>query len=109
MFQSSRFGNWQFPTHVCKHKKSLYALKKAPWAWYIELTIFLHFVGFRKSQVDLSIFIYNNKNILSYLLIYVDEFILIGNNTSFLDNLVTNLTTRFLMKDLGPLHNFVGV
>ncbi|KAL4563337.1 hypothetical protein LXL04_027378 [Taraxacum kok-saghyz] len=41
--------------------------------------------------------------------VYVDDFVLTGNDTSFLETFVTNLANCFSIKDLGPLHHFLGV
>lgn len=109
MSQPPGFIHPQFPNHICKLKKSLYGLKQAPRAWYNELTTFLLSVGYCGSQVDPSLFIYNHNKILNYLLVYVDDFVLMGNNPSFLDTFVTNLANWFSIKDLGPLHHFLGV
>ncbi|XP_019163482.1 PREDICTED: uncharacterized protein LOC109159826 [Ipomoea nil] len=46
---------------------------------------------------------------MAYFLVYVDDIILTGNNTSFLDKFVTVLDHRFSIKDLGALHHFLGV
>lgn len=109
MEQPPGFIHPQYPSHVCKLKKSLYGLKQAPRAWYIELTTFLLSVGFRKSRADPSLFVYNHHNVLAYLLVYVDDFVLTGNNSSFLTQFVSTLSNRFSLKDLGPLHHFLGV
>lgn len=49
-----------------------------------------------------------SQNILSYLLVYVDNFVLTGNNASFLDQFVLNLANMFSIIDLGTLHHFLG-
>ncbi|KAL4575060.1 hypothetical protein LXL04_021901 [Taraxacum kok-saghyz] len=109
MTQPPGYIHPNYPTHVCKLRKSLYGLKQAPRAWYLELTSFLVSFGFQKSKADPSLFIYKSGNIISYLLVYVDDFVLTGNNNSFLDKFVSALSNRFSIKDLGPLHHFLGV
>lgn len=44
-----------------------------------------------------------------YFLIYVGDIILTGNDTGFIGSFVKCLADRFLLKDLGPLHHFLGV
>ncbi|KAJ9560958.1 hypothetical protein OSB04_006118 [Centaurea solstitialis] len=109
MIQPPGFVHPQFPTHICKLKKSLYGLKQAPRMWYIELTTFLLSLGFGKSRADPSLFIYNQGGILAYLIVNVDDLVLTGNNNSFLDYFVLTLANRFSIKDLGPLHHFLGI
>ncbi|KAK2978125.1 hypothetical protein RJ640_028679 [Escallonia rubra] len=41
--------------------------------------------------------------------VYVDDIILTGNNTTFLDSFVNTVDHRFSLKDLGPLHHFLSV
>ena len=43
-------------THVCKLKKALYGLEKAPRAWYGRIDSFLTSMGFTKIKVDPNIY-----------------------------------------------------
>nr|XP_023892329.1 uncharacterized protein LOC112004333 [Quercus suber] len=43
------------------------------------------------------------------LLLYVDDIILTGSNEHFLQSFVRQLSSEFAMKDLGPLHYFLGI
>ena len=42
-------------THVCKLRKALYGLKKAPKVWYDRIDGFLKSPGFQKSDVDANL------------------------------------------------------
>ncbi|CAH9133554.1 unnamed protein product [Cuscuta epithymum] len=97
------------PTHVCRLRKALYGLKQAPRAWYQELANFLLSSGFRKSQADNSLFIYSHGSTLIYFLVYVDDIVLTGNSSTAVNSFIERLTTRFSVKDLGPLHHFLGI
>ena len=44
-----------------------------------------------------------------YLLVYVDDIVLIGNCPSFLQSLIHQLSAEFELKDLGSLHFFLGL
>lgn len=44
-----------------------------------------------------------------YLLVYVDDIILTGNNSCFLNVLIKQLSKAFKLKDLGDLHYFLGL
>lgn len=109
MVQPPGYTHPQFPNHLCKLKKSIYGLKQAPRAWYTELTNFLTHCGFKKSLADPSLFIYNTNHIISYFLVYVDDIVLTGNNSSFLSQFISALSNKFSLKDLGMLHHFLGV
>ena len=43
-------------SHVCKLKKALYGLKKAPRAWYAIIDIYLMSLGFTKSDADPNLY-----------------------------------------------------
>ncbi|KAJ0595371.1 putative RNA-directed DNA polymerase [Helianthus annuus] len=109
MIQPPGFTNSKFPNHICKLKKSLYGLKQAPRAWYIELTTFLIGFGFKKCLSDTSLFVYNSNGITCYLLVYVDDIVLTGNHNPFMNSFVQAISNKFSIKDLGPLHHFLGI
>jgi len=93
MQQPTGFVDPAMPTHVCRLHKSPYGLKQAPRAWYKRLSDFLLSVGFRVSKVDTSLFILKVNHDICYLLVYVDEILLIGSNSSLLQSLITLLSS----------------
>ena len=44
-----------------------------------------------------------------YTLVYVDDIIIMRNSTDKIDECITRLASSFSIKDLGPLHYFLGV
>ena len=109
MAQPPGFIDSDHPTHVCKLHKAIYGLKQAPRAWYQELRKFLMESGFRNSHSDTSLFILQTGTKLLYLLVYVDDIILTGNNADLVSQFVDCLAQRFSLKDLGNLSYFLGV
>ncbi|KAD7479417.1 hypothetical protein E3N88_02553 [Mikania micrantha] len=97
------------PDHVCLLHKSLYGLKQAPRAWFSRLTRALHSLGFKGSKTDPSLFIYSATGDLLYMLIYVDDIILTGNNPGLIDTIIQRLGQMFAIQDLGNLSYFLGV
>ena len=97
-----------FPQHVCKLKKALYGLKQALSAWFQRFSSFLLKLGFTCSCVDTS-FVLHRQHQIIYLLLYVDDIILTGNNNSLLDNFIRQLHSEFATKDLGSLGYFLGL
>lgn len=81
--QPTGFVHPNFP-HVCKMHKALYGLKQAPRAWYNELKSFLVAYGFFNSRFEPFLFIYKQGFVTAYFLVYVDDLLLTGNNSSFL-------------------------
>ncbi|GJY59130.1 putative RNA-directed DNA polymerase [Tanacetum coccineum] len=80
MKQTSGFIDPQRPNHVCLLHKSLYGLKQAPRAWFERLSKALFDIGFKGSKTDPSLFIYSCGYTLLYILVYVDDIIVICNN-----------------------------
>ncbi|CAH9106796.1 unnamed protein product [Cuscuta europaea] len=109
MIQPPGYIDHQHSTHVCRLRKAIYGLKQAPRAWYLELSWFLLSAGFRRSKADASLFIYSHDNTHIYFLVYVDDIVLTGNDNRALELFISKLTRRFSVKDLGPLHHFLGV
>lgn len=109
MVQPHGYVDPQFPTHVCKLRKALYGLKQAPRTWYLELSKFLLSFGFHKSRADASLFVYYSSDVIVYFLVYVDDTILTGSSLDFLSKFVDELSHRFSLKDMGVLHQFLGV
>jgi len=109
MAQPPGFIDSDHPNHVCKLHKAIYGLKQAPRAWYHELRSFLLAAGFTNSHSDTSLFTRATGNNLLYLLVYIDDIILTGNNADFVSQFVTRLAQRFSLKDLGNLSYFLGV
>ncbi|XP_019240552.1 PREDICTED: uncharacterized protein LOC109220541 [Nicotiana attenuata] len=109
MSQPSGFIHPQYPNHVCKLKKSLYNLKHAPHAWYMRLLKFLLTAGFTTSKSDTSLFIYRAHGVVPYILLYVDDIIVTGNNSSFLESMISKLGAEFSIPDLSPLSFFLGI
>ncbi|XP_023763032.2 uncharacterized mitochondrial protein AtMg00810-like [Lactuca sativa] len=109
MEQPPGFANPQFPDYVCHHKKALYVLKQAPRAWFQRLSMFLLQQGFRCSHSDSSLFVFHKNSCILYLVVYVDDIILIGNDETSIKNFITRLHTEFSIKDMGTLNYFLGL
>jgi hypothetical protein len=107
MAQPPGFLHPQFPNHICKLHKALYGLKQAPRAWYSRLSDCFLEIGFVSSRFDSSLFIRHTPQHITYVLIYVDDILI----TSSLPHRTTTLLQQaeFAIKDLGPLHFFLGM
>ena len=109
MTQPIGFVDQQHPTHICRLKKALYGLKQTPWAWYYELHNYLLSVGFVNSQSDNFLFVLRQTDIIVFLLLYVNDVIVIGSNIGILEDIISKLAARFSIKDLIHLSHFSGV
>ncbi|KAJ0804262.1 putative RNA-directed DNA polymerase [Helianthus annuus] len=109
MYQPVGFRNKYFPDHVCSLKKSLYGLKQAPWAWYQRFTDYVLTMGFQHSRCDASLFTFHQGGHTAYLLLYVDDILLVTSSDTLRNDLMAKLASEFAMKDLGPLRYFLGI
>lgn len=94
---------------MCKLSKALYGLKKAPCAKFHRLSSFLLAYGFKCSRADTSLFVFSQHSIIMYLLVYVDDLILTGNDESVITTFTVLLNQEFAIKDLGDLSYFLGL
>ena len=109
MAQPPGFLHPRYPQHFCKLHKSIYGLCQAPRAWFSRLTDRLQAIGFKGSQADHSLYVYQHGSILPYFLIYVDDIILVGVDLNFINHVISLLQSDFPIKNLGELSFFLGV
>ena len=107
--QPPGFVDQDRPHYVCRLKKALYGLKQAPRAWYQELRSFLLTQGFLNSTADTSLFTFHHGSDTIYLLVYVDDMVITGNNNKLIDRFIATISSRFSLKDLGDLSYFLGI
>jgi len=92
--------------HVCRLKRALYGLKQAPCAWYTWIDSYFTGLGFSKSEADLNLYQIVVEGKLLIIVIYVDDFILTGDEQLIL-SCKDDLAKEFEMKELGLLHYFL--
>lgn len=109
MAQPPGFAHSQFPKAVCELKKAIYGLKQAPRAWFSRLSSRLLDLGFVGSKSDSSLFIFNSSGIRLLALVYVDDIILTGSDSTAIDRLIKALSEDFPIKELGNLKFFLGI
>lgn len=109
MEQPKGFIDPQYPSHVCLLKKALYGLKQAPRGWFTMLKTFLISHGFKSCLSDCSLFVRQLPNDVTYILMYVDDLIVTGSNPQSINQFGGILHGTFSLKDLGPLHFFLGI
>jgi hypothetical protein len=107
--QPSGFADSRHPEYICHLNKSLYGLKQAPRAWYSRFASHLASLSFVEAKSDTSLFVSRHGSNLVYLLLYVDDIVLTASSDVFLYRIIPALKQEFAMKDLGPLHHFLGI
>jgi len=69
---------------VCKLKKSLYGFKKSPRMWYQKFNTFIRALGFTRSKVDHCVYFKLIGDHVIYLVLYVDDMLLVGNDKAII-------------------------
>ena len=90
---------------VCKLQKSIYGLKQASRSWNIRFDTAIKSYGFEQNVDEPCVYKRIIKSIVAFLVLYVDDILLIGNDIGHLTNIKKWLATQFQMKDLGNAHN----
>lgn len=90
---------------VLRLKKALYGLKQSPRLWYKKLTDHLSSMGFKRSELDHSVWAREN----SMVAIYVDDILVFGPNENIINEVKNQLKEQFKMVDSRPVNFFLGL
>jgi hypothetical protein len=94
---------------VCKLKKSLYGLKQSPRMWYQKFYTYILGLGFVRSRADHCVYSKQVGNHFIYVVLYVDDMLLVGNNVDVIKEVKSQLSSKFDMKDLGVANFILGM
>ena len=109
MQQPDRFVEKGKEHLVCKLERSIYGLKQSPRCWNEVLDEHLQSMGFQKSAADECIYTGKINGDLVLLAVYVDDIILASKKEQTINKTKEVFAKRFAVKDMGPLHYFLGV
>ena len=84
-------------------------MKQAPRAWFDKFQSTLLRFSFKQSQYDSSLFLCKTATGIVILLVYVDDIVITGTDSTLITRLQQRLQASFHMKDLGPLTYFLGL
>ncbi|KAK1692478.1 hypothetical protein QYE76_009175 [Lolium multiflorum] len=90
------------PDHACRLVKSLYD-------WFQRFHAYVRSIGVSGTGSDSSLFVLLHGTDMAYLFLFVDDIVLMASSTLLLRHIIDNLHRAFAMKDLGPLHFFLGI
>ena len=94
---------------VCRLRKSLYGLKKSPHAWFGKFIQAVEKFGLQKSKSNHSVFYQNSSSSIILLVVYVNDIVITGNDSTGISSLKSFLHGQFHTKDLEMLKYFLGV
>ncbi|KAK3023487.1 hypothetical protein RJ639_045074 [Escallonia herrerae] len=81
----------------------------SPRNWFAKLSTALRSYGFLQSDADHTLFTYQKGDIFLSVLMYMDDLILAGNNSTACSSFKKYLNDCFKLKDLGHLKYFLGI
>jgi hypothetical protein len=95
--------------YVCKLKKALYGLKKAPRAWYSRLDKCIQHAGFRKGSAEINLYINVSQDSILLIEVYVDDIIFGSDDDGLSHKFSKDMKNEFEMSLLGELSFFLGL
>jgi len=93
----------------CHLHKALYGLKQAPRAWHQRLKADLEEMGFVESEADAGLFTLSTGSASLYLLVYVDDLMLVTSDTALLTEIKNKIMAKYDARDLGEATFFLGM
>lgn len=109
MAQPEGFENAKYPKRVCKLQKAIYGLKQASRSWNLCFHEKVTQFGFSRSEDESCIYIKVSGSVVVFLVLYVDDILLIGNDIPTLQSVKEWLGKCFAMKDLGDATFVLGI
>ena len=94
---------------VCKLHKSIYGLKEASRSWNKRFDQVIKSFGFDRNEEEPCVYRKMQNDIVVFLILYVDDILLIGNDFEMLSKVKIQLATQFQIKDLGEAQYVLGI
>ncbi|GKD94630.1 retrotransposon protein, putative, ty1-copia subclass [Tanacetum coccineum] len=97
------------PRRVCKLQRSIYGLKQASRSWNKRFDEEIKRYGFTQNPNQPYVYKKASGSIIVFLILYVDDILLMGNNIPMLQDVKSWLGKCFAMKDLGEAAYILGI
>ncbi|GER47805.1 gag-pol polyprotein [Striga asiatica] len=94
---------------VCKLNRSIYGLKQASRSWNIRFDEVIQSYGFTQCPDEHCVYKKISGSVVVFLVLYVDDILLIGNSKKELSDVKVWLSKQFDMKDLGEAGHILGI
>jgi len=94
---------------IYKLKKALYGLKQAGRLWHKLAEKMLFDLGFKNLKSEPCFFYSVKANILTFVILYVDDMLISSQSTEVRDHLIEQMMKRFKFTNEGVVSEFLGI
>ena len=109
MVQPEGFVDQKHPNKVCKLKRCIYGLKQASRNWNHRFDDEITKYGFIRNEDESCVYMKTSESSVTFLVLYVDDILIIGNHIPTLRGVKAWLGKCFSMKDLGEAQYILGI
>ncbi|GKC95371.1 retrotransposon protein, putative, ty1-copia subclass [Tanacetum coccineum] len=109
MVQPEGFVDPNHPRKVCKLQRSIYGLKQASRSWNKRFDEEIKRFGFAQNLDEPCVYQKASGSNVTFLILYVDDIIIMGNHIPSLRSVKDYLGKCFAMKDLGEAAFILGI
>ncbi|KAI5351568.1 hypothetical protein L3X38_004459 [Prunus dulcis] len=109
MDQPEGFTSKHEEKKVCKLQRSIYGLEQASRSWNIRLMKSLKVMILAKMKMNLVCTRKKSGSAVVFLILYVDDILIFGNDIGMLTSVKLWLSKTFSMKDLGNASYIIGI
>ncbi|KAL1200820.1 Retrovirus-related Pol polyprotein from transposon TNT 1-94 [Cardamine amara subsp. amara] len=94
---------------VCKLHRSIYGLKQASRSWNLRFDEAVKKFDFIKNEEEPCVYKKTSGSGVAFLVLYVDDILILGNDVPLLQSVKTWLGSCFSMKDMGEAAYILGI
>uniref|UniRef100_A0A8I7B3U5 Polyprotein n=1 Tax=Hordeum vulgare subsp. vulgare TaxID=112509 RepID=A0A8I7B3U5_HORVV len=109
MMQPEGFVDPKGANKVCKLQRSIYGLVQASRSWNIRFNEVIKAFGFIQVYGEACLYKKVSGSSVAFLVLYVDDILLMGNDIEMLESIKAYLNKSFSMKDLGEAAYILGI
>jgi hypothetical protein len=109
MMQPKDFVDHKDADKVCKLQRSIYGLKQTSRSWNLRFDQVIKSFGFVPNCYEACIYKKVSGSSVTFLVLYVDDILIIGNDIGMLNDAKSYLNRCFSMKELGEAAYILGI
>nr|GEU83053.1 retrotransposon protein, putative, Ty1-copia subclass [Tanacetum cinerariifolium] len=109
MVQPKGFVDTKHPNKVCELQCFIYGLKQASRSWNKRFNVEIKKIGFSHNPDEPCVYLKASGSSFAFLILYVNDILLMGNNITMLQEVKSWLYKCFSMKDLGEATYILGI